>query len=141
MKNPVVALVDCNNFYASCEKVFDPTILHKPVVILSNNDGCIIARSGEAKKMGIPMGAPYFKIVDQLKTADVAVRSSNYALYGDMSERVMQVLEGFSPRVERYSIDEAFMGLENVPLNEIDQYVIKIKNTVQKWTGDRKSVV
>ncbi len=135
MKNPVVALVDCNNFYASCEKVFDPTIVHKPVVILSNNDGCIIARSGEAKKMGIPMGAPYFKLVDQLKASDVAVRSSNYALYGDMSERVMQVLEQFSSRVERYSIDEAFVGLEHVPLDQLDQYVMKMKETVQQWTG------
>lgn len=140
MKTKIVALVDCNNFYASCEKVFDPAILHTPVVILSNNDGCVIARSGEAKKMGIPMGAPYFKIVENLKQSQVAVRSSNYPLYGDMSERVMQVLEQFSPDVERYSIDEAFVGLDHVPLNELNAYCYEIKKVVQQWTGIPVSV-
>lgn len=140
MKKRIVALVDCNNFYASCEKVFDPTIFHSPVVILSNNDGCIIARSGEAKKMGIPMGAPYFKVVDSLKAAHVAVRSSNYPLYGDMSERVMQVLQRFSPQVERYSIDEAFVDLDHVALDNLVSYGYEIKRTVQQWTGIPVSV-
>jgi DNA polymerase V len=140
MKNQIVALVDCNNFYASCEKVFDPTILYTPLVILSNNDGCVIARSAEAKKMGIPMGAPYFKIVESLQQSRVAVRSSNYPLYGDMSERVMQVLERFSPDVERYSIDEAFVGLDHVPINELIAYGCEIKKIVQQWTGIPVSV-
>lgn len=140
MKRSIVALVDCNNFYASCEKVFDPTLARSPVVILSNNDGCIIARSGEAKKMGIPMGAPYFKVVNSLKAANVAVRSSNYPLYGDMSERVMQVLERFSPQVERYSIDEAFVGLDHVPFTDLVNYGYELKRTVQQWTGIPVSV-
>lgn len=140
MKKRVVALVDCNNFYASCEKVFDPTILYSPVVILSNNDGCIIARSGEAKQMGVPMGAPYFKISNSLKAAQVAVRSSNYPLYGDMSERVMQVLERFSPHVERYSIDEAFVDLDHVPFADLVNYGHDLKQTVQQWTGIPVSV-
>ncbi|MBP6085449.1 Y-family DNA polymerase [Candidatus Gracilibacteria bacterium] len=131
----VVALIDCNNFYASCEKVFDPTLTDRPVVILSNNDGCIIARSAEAKQLNIPMGAPYFKIKDQLRLHQVAVRSSNYALYGDLSERVMQTLEQFSLGVERYSIDEAFVDLSMVPADELDQYLQKIRSTVQQWTG------
>lgn len=135
MTHSVVALVDCNNFYASCEKVFDPMLRTKPVVILSNNDGCIVARSAEAKKLSIPMGVPYFKIADQLRSQGVIVRSSNYALYGDMSQRVMQVLEQFSPEVERYSIDEAFISLDHVPPDTIDQYIQQIHAVVELWTG------
>ncbi|MBI4836698.1 MAG: Y-family DNA polymerase [Candidatus Abawacabacteria bacterium] len=131
----IYALVDCNNFYASCEKVFNPALKHKPVVILSNNDGCIIARSAEAKVLGIPMGAPYFKVKEQLASNNVVVLSSNYALYGDMSARVMSVLEQFSPQVERYSIDEAFIGLEHVPLAELFHYASQIRSTVERWTG------
>src|SRR5262245_40024147 len=104
---PPIALVDCNNFYASCERLFDPHLRHKPVVVLSNNDGCVIARSNESKSLGIGMGEPWHLIKE--KHADVVVRSSNYALYGDMSGRVLSVLRQFTPELEVYSIDEAFL--------------------------------
>src|SRR5476651_734477 len=102
----LIALVDCNNFYASCERVFQPALRGKPVVVLSNNDGCVIARSNEAKALGVEMGAPWH--LHKLKFAEqgVVVRSSNYTLYGDMSARVMRVLGEFTPRLEIYSIDE-----------------------------------
>ena len=100
------ALVDCNNFYASCERVFQPQLNGKPVVILSNNDGCIISRSEEAKAAGVPMGAPEFKIRELIKEKNIKMFSSNYSLYGDLSNRVMKILEGFTPNVEIYSIDE-----------------------------------
>jgi DNA polymerase V len=106
-----IALVDCNNFYVSCERVFQPELRGKPVVVLSNNDGCVIARSNEAKALGIAMGAPWHLHRKQFESADVIVRSSNYTLYGDMSSRVMQVLSTFTPDLEIYSIDEAFLGL------------------------------
>jgi len=96
------ALVDCNNFYASCERVFQPQLVGKPIVILSNNDGCIISRSDEAKALGIPMGAPEFKVREELKQKNIHVFSSNYALYGDLSSRVMKILEGFTPHTEPY---------------------------------------
>ena len=101
-----IALVDCNNFYASCERVFQPALRGKPVVVLSNNDGCVIARSNEAKALGIEMGAPWHLNKKNYEKNNVVVRSSNYALYGDMSRRVMSVLKEFSPRLEVYSIDE-----------------------------------
>ena len=107
----MIALVDCNNFYASCERVFRPELEGIPVVVLSNNDGCIIARSNEAKALGIPMGAPAYKWADTLAKYDVQVFSSNYALYGDMSQRVMNILSGFAPDLEIYSIDESFLDL------------------------------
>jgi len=103
------ALVDCNNFYASCERVFQPQLEAKPVIVLSNNDGCVISRSNEAKALGIKMGEPAFKIEVFLNKHNVAVFSSNYALYGDMSERVMNTLARFTPNIEIYSIDEAFL--------------------------------
>ena len=103
------ALVDCNNFYASCERVFQPQWEGKPIVILSNNDGCVIARSNEAKSLGIPMGAPAFQYRFLFKQNGVCVFSSNYPLYGDMSSRVMSILEQYTPNVEIYSIDEAFL--------------------------------
>lgn len=106
------ALVDCNNFYASCEKLFRPDLADRPVVVLSNNDGCIVARSAEAKALGIPMGAPEFKLRARLQELNVAVFSSNYALYGDISARVTGILEQCCPHVEPYSIDEAFMRLD-----------------------------
>src|SRR5512139_3116894 len=99
------ALADCNNFYASCERVFQPRLEGQPIVVLSNNDGCVIARSNEAKALGIPMGAPYFKIERLIRKNRVCVFSSNYGLYGDLSRRVMQVLASFAPRIEVYSID------------------------------------
>jgi DNA polymerase V len=106
-----IALVDCNNFYVSCERVFQPELRGRPVVVLSNNDGCVIARSNEAKTLGIAMGAPWHLHRDRFAAAGVIVRSSNYTLYGDMSSRVMSVLSRFTPDLEIYSIDEAFLGL------------------------------
>lgn len=103
-----LALIDCNNFYASCEQAFDPLLQGRPVVVLSNNDGCIVARSREARQLGIAMGTPYFKVANQLQSLGVAVRSSNYALYGDMSSRVMACIEARVPELEVYSVDEAF---------------------------------
>ena len=103
------ALVDCNNFYASCQRVFEPHLRNKPIVILSNNDGCVIARSNEAKTLGIPMGAPAFEYKKLFEENNVHVYSSNYALYGDMSARVMNILSTYSPEIEIYSIDEAFL--------------------------------
>jgi DNA polymerase V len=106
----MVALIDCNNFYASCERVFNPSLIGRAVVVLSNNDGCVIARSSEAKKVGIEMGVPAFKAADLFKKHNVAVYSANFALYGDMSRRVMSVLAGFTPNQEVYSIDECQCG-------------------------------
>ena len=111
------ALVDCNNFYASCERVFNPSLRQKPIAVLSNNDGCVIARSDEAKALGLPMGAPAFKFKEFFKTNNIQLFSSNFALYGDMSSRVMRILEHFSPDVEVYSIDEAFLKLNGFELN------------------------
>jgi DNA polymerase V len=131
----IFALVDCNNFYVSCERVFNPKLEGKPVVVLSNNDGCVVARSNEAKALGIKMGIPAFKCKDLFKKYKVYVYSSNYALYGDMSQRVMDTLTQFTPHIEIYSIDEAFlqlMGLTSVNLVDYARYT---KSTVKKWTG------
>jgi len=133
------ALIDCNNFYASCERVFRPELVGRPVVVLSNNDGCIIARSNEAKDVGVPMGAPYFKCRSMLQRNGVAVFSSNYALYGDLSARVMQVLSRFCPNVEVYSIDEAFCDLTGVP-GGADAFGRRLRATVHQWTGIPVSV-
>jgi DNA polymerase V len=127
------ALVDCNNFYVSCERVFQPQYNGKPVVVLSNNDGCIISRSYEAKTIGIPMGAPEFKVRDVIKQHNIKVFSSNYALYGDLSQRVMKILEGFCPSVEVYSIDEAFLNFNGVHLSDYHQYGVTIQNKLMKW--------
>jgi DNA polymerase V len=105
-----VALVDCNNFYASCERVFQPALHGRPAVVLSNNDGCVIARSNEAKALGVIMGDPWHLCRDRFKAAGIVVRSSNYTLYGDMSARVMRTLSDFTPDLEIYSIDEAFLS-------------------------------
>lgn len=129
------ALADCNNFYASCEKVFEPKLEGWPVVVLSNNDGCIIARSEEAKMLGIKMGVPAFEISEVLEKNNVAVFSTNYSLYGDMSQRVMTVLQQFTPHLEVYSIDEAFLDLTALLLEDYGQYGQQIVQTVQKWTG------
>jgi DNA polymerase V len=129
------ALVDCNNFYASCERLFRPDLRSKPVVVLSNNDGCVIARSDEAKQLGIPMGAPAFRYRALFKKHQVAVFSSNYALYGDMSRRVMSVLSSMVPGMEIYSIDEAFLVLDGIPVNTLEDLGRKIKIRVQRETG------
>ena len=129
------ALVDCNNFYASCERVFQPKFNGKPVAILSNNDGCVISRSNEAKALGIPMGAPIFKIKELVKEKNVQVFSSNYALYGDLSNRVMAILNQFTPNLEIYSIDEAFLNFDGLSILDYHYYGIQMKNRVQKWVG------
>jgi DNA polymerase V len=130
----IYALVDCNNFYASCERVFRPALNGKPVVVLSNNDGCIVARSNEAKSLGIAMGEPYFKAKHVIEKNDVKVFSSNYTLYGDMSRRVMETLSTFTPSMEIYSIDEAFLNLAGFTQN-FTEYATEIRDTVAKWTG------
>ncbi len=104
-------LADCNNFYCSCERVFHPDLRYKPVIVLSNNDGCVVARSEESKKLGIKMGVPFYQIRDLIEKKGVAVFSSNYNLYGDMSKRVMSLLSSFFPKINIYSIDEAFIDL------------------------------
>ena len=130
-----IALIDCNSFYASCERVFNPKLLGKPIVVLSNNDGCIITRSTEAKALGIKMGEPYFKVRNFIKKNNVKVFSSNYALYGDMSQRVMEILLGFSPDVEIYSIDEAFLSLKGFKNYELLTYCKHIRKTIKQWVG------
>ena len=129
------ALVDCNNFYASCQRVFEPHLIGKPVVILSNNDGCVIARSNEAKALGIPMGAPAFEFKKLFEDNNVFFYSSNYALYGDMSSRVMNTLSTYSPDIEIYSIDEAFLKFNGFDLYNLDDYGLDIQKTVTKNTG------
>lgn len=131
----VFALVDCNNFYVSCERVFNPSLEGKPVVVLSNNDGCIIARSAEAKALGIKMGTPFFKSFGIIKRHGVKVFSSNYTLYGDMSRRVMHALQHFTPQLEVYSIDEAFMSLDGLKYTNITDYAQGIRASVKRWTG------
>ncbi|MDA3898532.1 MAG: Y-family DNA polymerase, partial [Desulfobacteraceae bacterium] len=129
------ALVDCNNFYVSCERVFNPKLAHRPVIVLSNNDGCAVARSEEAKAIGIKMGAPAFKIRHLINAHHVAAFSSNYALYGDMSRRVMQTLSRFTDQLEIYSIDEAFLKLSGRRQNSLTDYGENICTTVFQWTG------
>ncbi|WP_457617559.1 Y-family DNA polymerase [Lutibacter sp.] len=129
------ALVDCNNFYASCERVFRPNLREQPIVVLSNNDGCVIARSNEAKVLGVPMGAPAFKFKELFTKNKIHVFSSNYALYGDMSHRVMTLLSDFTPDIEIYSIDEAFLQFKGFDLFELQAYAETIKKTVDKGTG------
>lgn len=134
------AMVDCNNFYASCERVFNPSLNNRPVVILSNNDGCVIARSSEAKDLNIPMGAPEFKYRSFFRDNQVAVLSSNYALYGDMSDRVIEALSSLTPATEVYSIDEAFAELSENTCSGLRDYGIEIRRKVYRWTGIPVSV-
>jgi len=129
------ALIDCNNFYVSCERVFNPKLNNKPVVVLSNNDGCAISRSNEAKALSIPMGAPAFKYEKIFRKNNVQVFSSNFPLYGDMSNRVMSILSKFTPNIEIYSIDEAFLKFEGFENYDLESYCEEIKNMVFKWTG------
>ena len=129
------ALVDCNNFYASCERVFRPDLNGKPIVVLSNNDGCVIARSNEAKAFGIPMGAVAYQYEELFTKNNIQVFSSNYALYGDMSARVMNLLSQFAPEIEVYSIDEAFLQFDKCDYIKLDEEALKIKRVVSKSTG------
>ena len=134
------ALVDCNNFYASCERVFRPDLVGKPVVVLSNNDGCVIARSNEAKALGVPMGAPAFKFKSLFQQHHIHVFSSNYALYGDMSGRVMSLLASMAPEIEVYSIDEAFLLYEQCERIDLQEEALKMRRIVTKSTGIPVSV-
>jgi DNA polymerase V len=135
-----IALIDCNSFYVSCERLFNPKIINKPVVVLSNNDGCVISRSVEAKKIGVKMGEPYFKVKDLVKKNDVQIFSSNYALYGDISRRVMKVIKEFSDKMEIYSIDEAFISLSFVENQRLNEYGKEIRERILKWTGIPTSI-
>ena len=138
-KNSLYALVDCNNFYASCEELFRPDLKDKPIVVLSNNDGCIVARSKKAKELNIPMGEPEFKVRNFLKLHHVEVFSSNYALYGDISSRVMDIIESICP-CEQYSIDEAFCTLENTYMYNAQELAKDIREKIQKWVGITTSI-
>jgi len=130
-----IALIDCNNFYASCERVFSPSLKNKPVVVLSNNDGCVIARSAEAKMAGIKMGEPLFKCKDIIKKESVKVFSSNYTLYADMSNRVMSIIKNHFQDVEVYSIDEAFVFIEAVSVENLHEELVSLRSKILKWTG------
>ena len=132
-KKNKVALIDCNSFYVSCERLFNPKISNKPVVVLSNNDGCVIARSTEAKMVGIKMGEPFFKCKDIIKKESVKVFSSNYTLYADMSNRVMNIIKENFQNVEIYSIDEAFLGLNGFENYELSTYCSYIRRTIKQW--------
>jgi DNA polymerase V len=129
------ALVDCNNFYCSCERLFDPKLAGRPVIVLSNNDGCAISRSDEAKAIGIEMGTPAFLIEDKIRAHNVAVFSSNYTLYGDMSDRVMKTLASFCSAMEIFSIDEAFLDLHDMPFHDLGEHGQKMRTVVTQNTG------
>lgn len=129
------ALVDCNNFFASCERVFQPNLKDVPIIVLSNNDGCVVARSNEAKALGIPMGEPVFKLAKLIEEHGIAVFSSNYALYGDMSHRVMTILSQFVEDMEIYSIDESFLSLKGFENYDLGEYGSKIVKAITKGTG------
>ena len=135
-----IALIDCNSFYVSCDRLFNPKIKRLPVVVLSNNDGCIISRSNEAKALGIKMGEPYFKARNIIIKNNVQVFSSNYSLYGDISRRVMRTLKRFNSKIEVYSIDEAFLDLSNFSDKEVKDVGKEIRNTVLQWTGIPTSI-
>ena len=136
------AIVDCNSFYCSCERLFQPRLLHHPVVVLSNNDGCVIARSDEAKKLGIAMGVPFFEVRSLIYQHDIAVFSSNYNLYGDLSWRVMEVLRQFAgqDQVEVYSVDEAFIDFSQIDPEQIERTARELRVRVEQWTGIPVSV-
>ena len=134
------AIVDCNSFYCSAERVFRPDLLNKPVVVLSNNDGCIISRSDEAKAFGVGMAGPYFLAKPLIDKHQIATFSSNYNLYGDMSMRVMDTLRTLSPSVEVYSVDEAFLDLGHIDAKDIADYSLHIRETVEQWTGISVSI-
>ena len=129
------AIIDCNNFYASCERVFNPKLNDKPVIVLSNNDGCVIARSNESKRLGIKMGVPAFKIKHIINKHNINVFSTNFSLYGDMSKRVINTISTFDIKMEIYSIDEVFLDISEFKYHEINDFLNEIKNKILKWTG------
>src|ERR1700744_3498370 len=139
----MTAIVDCNSFYCSCERLFRPDLRNAPIAVLSNNDGCIISRSDEARAAGVEMAAPYFQSRAIIERHGVAVFSSNYHLYGDLSWRVMETLRtlaGDRSKVEVYSVDEAFMDLTHVPDKALPAYALHIRSTVEQWTGISVSI-
>ncbi len=129
------ALVDCNNFFVSCERAFQPELEGRPVVVLSNNDGCVVARSNESKALGIPMGTPFFKVKHLVDQGKLEARSSNYTLYGDLSARVMSLLAEVAPKLEVYSIDEAFMNMDGVRNEDLPGICRELIKKIRKWTG------
>ena len=131
----MLGLCDCNNFFVSCERVFRPDLEGRPVVVLSNNDGCIIARSNEAKALGIKMGTPLFQIRDLIRMENISVFSSNYQLYGDMSQRVMNILRQSAPGIEVYSIDEAFLNLDQMPLEKLQPFARALSARIRREVG------
>ena len=133
--HPLIALVDCNNFYVSCERVFRPDLIGKPVMVLSNNDGCVVARSKEVKDLGVKMGVPVFQVQQLINQHQIHLFSSNYTLYADMSSRVMATLEAFAPAMEVYSIDEAFLDLTGVCQQDPVAYGQRIRKAVVRNTG------
>ena len=133
-------LVDCNNFFVSCERAFQPQLEGRPVVVLSNNDGCVVARSNESKAMGIKMGTPFFKVRALVDSGALEVRSSNYTLYGDLSSRVMSILRDFAPKLEVYSIDEAFLVMDGIPMERLKAIAGEIIRRVRRWVGIPVSV-
>ncbi|MGZ7068944.1 MAG: Y-family DNA polymerase, partial [Methanobacterium sp.] len=133
-------IIDCNNFYASCERIFNPSLKNRPVVVLSNNDGCVIARSNEAKLLGIKMGEPYFSAKDIILKNKVYVASTNFALYGDISRRVMQIIEEYCEESEVYSIDEAFFRIKLSSKEEVEKYSLNLIQKIKSWTGIPVSV-
>lgn len=135
MKQAVFALIDCNNFFASCERLFRPDLTDKPVVVFSSNDGVIVARSNEAKALGIPMGAPVFKYRDVLQRHQVAQFSGNFELYGDMSRRIIEILASVTPRIEVYSVDESFLDLSVLPIRNYTAWAENLRRAILQWTG------
>lgn len=135
MKQPVFALVDCNNFFVSCERVFRPDLEGKPVVVLSSNDGCAVARSNEAKALGIPMGAPAFKYRQLFKDNHVVQFSANFELYGDLSKRITQILTSITPRTEVYSVDESFLDLSELAITDYREWGRMVRERIYKWVG------
>lgn len=140
MKQPIFALVDCNNFFVSCERVFRPDLEGKPVVVLSSNDGCAVARSNEVKALGIPMGAPAFKYRDVFRQHQVMQFSANFELYGDMSRRITQLLTSITPRTEIYSVDESFLDLSRLHIDDYTQWGHNLRESIWRWTGIPVSV-
>jgi DNA polymerase V len=140
LSRKIIALIDCNNFYVSCERVFNASLNTRPVIVLSNNDGCVVARSNEVKKLGVKMGQPVFEIAELVKEHNIHLFSSNYSLYADMSNRVMSVLSQFSPVLEAYSIDEAFLDLTHLNIPDVTNYGKVVKAKVLKHTGIPVSV-
>lgn len=139
-RTPVFALVDCNNFFVSCERVFRPDLWHQPVAVLSNNDGCIVARSNEVKALGVPMGVPYFKVRDVLKANNVTLFSGNFPLYGDFSQRVVQILQDTCPDIEVYSVDESFLEISRLPIKNYTAWGQALRAKILQYTGVPVSV-